>query len=293
MSEQEAKDGPVEGAPDAADDGERHVPLKLEESSAGSTQPVDDDQPDTVEPISDSPSESKLTAGSDGSDSSPGGTTGGFETLLGKLVVTAGLVTEEEVEECAGLLKELSEEGEVKTLPDLLVTKDFITRHQLNRLKEEFDAKKSGQHIPGFKIIKKLGSGAMATVFLARQMSLDRLVAVKILPQKFSNNEKFIGRFYKEGRAAAQLNHPNIVQRISTSDESGELSLFRHGIHRRQNRASTELSVKHNRVTDEARARADHPAKPPRRSWNTPTPAGSSTATSNPKTSCSPRKARS
>jgi serine/threonine-protein kinase len=51
----------------------------------------------------------------------------------------------------------------------------------------------------------------MATVFLARQLSLDRLVAIKVLPKKLSGNKNFIERFYKEGRAAAQLNHPNIV----------------------------------------------------------------------------------
>jgi len=48
-------------------------------------------------------------------------------------------------------------------------------------------------------------------VFLARQLSLDRLVAIKVLPKKFSSNGKFIERFYKEGRAAARLNDPNVV----------------------------------------------------------------------------------
>src|SRR5204863_7436394 len=64
---------------------------------------------------------------------------------------------------------------------------------------------------PGYRIQRKLGQGAMATVFLANQLSLDRPVAIKVLPKKFSANAKFIERFYKEGRAAAQLNHPNIV----------------------------------------------------------------------------------
>ena len=52
----------------------------------------------------------------------------------------------------------------------------------------------------------------MATVFLAQQESLDRPVAIKVLPKKFSENSDFIDRFYKEGKAAAKLNHPNIVQ---------------------------------------------------------------------------------
>jgi eukaryotic-like serine/threonine-protein kinase len=52
----------------------------------------------------------------------------------------------------------------------------------------------------------------MATVFKAKQLSLDRVVAIKVLPRKFTSNPQFIERFYAEGRAAAQLNHPNIVQ---------------------------------------------------------------------------------
>jgi serine/threonine-protein kinase len=67
------------------------------------------------------------------------------------------------------------------------------------------------RQIPGYKLLGRLGAGAMATVYKARQLSLHRLVAVKILPKKFSRNPEFVKRFYAEGRAAAKLNHPNIV----------------------------------------------------------------------------------
>jgi serine/threonine protein kinase len=67
------------------------------------------------------------------------------------------------------------------------------------------------RQIPGYKLLGRLGAGAMATVYKARQLSLNRLVAVKILPKKFSQNPEFVKRFYAEGRAAAKLNHPNIV----------------------------------------------------------------------------------
>src|SRR6266853_252332 len=62
--------------------------------------------------------------------------------------------------------------------------------------------------------VGKLGKGAMATVFKARQISLDRIVAVKVLPRKMSENVEFVERFYKEGKAAARLSHNNIVQAI-------------------------------------------------------------------------------
>ena len=65
----------------------------------------------------------------------------------------------------------------------------------------------------------------MATVFLAQQKSLDRPVAIKVLPKKFSESKEFLERFYKEGRAAAKLNHANIVQAYDVG-QSGEYHYF-------------------------------------------------------------------
>ncbi len=152
------------------------------------------------------------SVGSQGTPEPAGGTsTGGFDTVLGKLVIQRGLATSEEVELCHALLRESAEAEEPRTLGDILIDNQFVTHRQLDRIKSEFEAKRSTDQIPGYKIKKKVGSGAMATVFLAKQLSLDRKVAIKVLPKKLSTNANFIERFYKEGRAAAQLNHPNIV----------------------------------------------------------------------------------
>ncbi len=178
------------------------VPLSLaDESTNGSTQPVETD------------SSASASDASQGTDQrlAEGTSTGGFETMLGKIVVRGGFATPEEVELCSSLLSDASQTDDPRTLGDLLIEQGFVTDRQLKRLRGDFEAKKSTEQIPGYKIKGKLGAGAMATVFLARQLSLDRLVAIKILPKKFSDNEKFIERFYKEGRAAAKLNHPNIV----------------------------------------------------------------------------------
>ena len=177
-------------------------PLTLaDESTDGSTQPVETDA---------GASASEASQGTD-QRLAEGTSTGGFETMLGKIVVRGGLATPEEVERCSNLLNDSTDTDDPRTLADLLIEQGFVTQHQLKRLRGDFEAKKSTEQIPGYKIKSKLGAGAMATVFLARQLSLDRLVAIKILPKKFSDNEKFIDRFYKEGRAAAKLNHPNIV----------------------------------------------------------------------------------
>jgi len=159
------------------------------------------------------------------SNRSPGASTFGFDTMLGKLVVENGLITPEELIECNAILEEAAGSGTVHTLTDLLINHNYVTNRQIDRLQSDFDTRKSTQRIEGYKIIRKLGAGAMATVFLAVQESLDRPVAIKVLPTKFSDNKEFIDRFYKEGRAAAKLNHPNIVQAYDVG-LSGEHHFF-------------------------------------------------------------------
>ena len=62
--------------------------------------------------------------------------------------------------------------------------------------------------IPGYELIEEIGSGSAGTVYKARQISMDRLVAVKVLPPRLAEDEGFIERFYHEARAVAKLNHP-------------------------------------------------------------------------------------
>ncbi len=174
---------------------------------------------------SDSPAGDVLQPKNGERTGSPGASTFGFETILGILVVDSGLVTTEELSECSNLLQDSDGNATGHTLADILVNHNFVTRRQLDRLQTDFDTRKSTQRIQGYRMIRKLGAGAMATVFLAQQESLDRPVAIKVLPKKFSENKEFLERFYKEGRAAAKLNHANIVQAYDVG-QSGEYHYF-------------------------------------------------------------------
>lgn len=66
--------------------------------------------------------------------------------------------------------------------------------------------------VAGFKIIKEIGRGSNGIVYLAEQTSLDRKVALKILPDIKAEDENFVKDFLKEARAAARLNYPSIIQ---------------------------------------------------------------------------------
>lgn len=62
-----------------------------------------------------------------------------------------------------------------------------------------------------YELLEKIGEGGMAAVYKARCRILDRIVAVKILKEEYSNDSSFIAKFKTEATAAAQLSHPNIV----------------------------------------------------------------------------------
>lgn len=145
-----------------------------------------------------------------------------YDSIFSKLALEQGYCTEEELAYCRKQLKYQSQENPV-TLEQLLLSNRFITPSQARRIKESAKESSKGavEHIPGYKIIGKLGAGAMAIVYKAKQLSLDRIVAIKILPRRFSENPDYVQRFYKEGKAAAKLNHNNIVAAYDVGEAGG------------------------------------------------------------------------
>ena len=72
-----------------------------------------------------------------------------------------------------------------------------------------------------YELHRRLGRGGMAEVFLARDLQLDRPVAVKVLFPEFATDPSFVARFRREAQAAANLNHPNIVSVYDWGQEHG------------------------------------------------------------------------
>lgn len=72
-----------------------------------------------------------------------------------------------------------------------------------------------------FVLRDTLGQGGVGTVYRADQISLDRPVALKILMEQFAQDKNFIEDFIREARAAARLNHPNIVQSFAVGQDDG------------------------------------------------------------------------
>lgn len=79
-----------------------------------------------------------------------------------------------------------------------------------------------GQKINGrYEIIKSIGEGGMANVYLAYDTILDRNVAIKVLRGDLANDEKFVRRFQREALSASSLSHPNIVAMYDVGEDNG------------------------------------------------------------------------
>ncbi len=164
---------------------------------------------------------------------------------LGELGVRERLVTPGQVEECLKIRARLSaaagakDRGGVggggKGLGDILVEKGYLTRKGLARLETMLAADLGAGpvpspsepvppqklQIPGYEILALLGKGGMGAVYKARQLSLDRIVALKVLSPESSRDETYLKRFMTEARALARLNHENIVAGIDVGEANG------------------------------------------------------------------------
>jgi tetratricopeptide (TPR) repeat protein/predicted Ser/Thr protein kinase len=77
----------------------------------------------------------------------------------------------------------------------------------------------AGTRLGNYEIESLLGRGGMGVVYKARQLSLDRFVALKILPPSLSSDSSFVKRFQREARAVAKFNHSNIIQIFDITEE--------------------------------------------------------------------------
>jgi eukaryotic-like serine/threonine-protein kinase len=145
----------------------------------------------------------------------------GDEERLVHALISRGLVTRDEVQGCR--LPADMQQGNEALLAHF-VQSGLLTRGQAKRIRKEIAAL-VGQQIPGYQLVEKLGQGSHGVVYKAKQLSMDRYVAVKVLHPKYSTNTSLLSRLTREARIAARLSHNNIVQAIDVGS-AGPLHYF-------------------------------------------------------------------
>jgi serine/threonine protein kinase len=107
--------------------------------------------------------------------------------------------------------------GEAVLLADRLIEEELLTRWQCDKLLER---KYKGFFLGKYKLLGHLGTGGMSSVFLAEHVLMQRRVAVKVLPKGRIDDSSYLARFQLEARAAAKLDHANIVRVYDIDNEN-------------------------------------------------------------------------
>jgi eukaryotic-like serine/threonine-protein kinase len=146
------------------------------------------------------------------------------ESDLERSVLRRGLATLQEIEACKShraKLAAVNKDEPAKGLLEVMVSAHVLTKSQALRLIREKGEPQKKFEIPGYQLLERIGKGSMGVVFKAKQTSVDRIVAVKVLLEALAKNKEFIKRFDREAKIAAKLQHNNIVNAIDAGEVGG------------------------------------------------------------------------
>ncbi len=145
---------------------------------------------------------------------------GTAQTIL-KAAVDKGLLSSEQAQELLDLRAKRREAGDATGVEDLAVAQGYLTKDQAERLRVEHEGFDFPREIGGYRLVEKIGAGTMGTVFRAKQLSLDRVVAIKLLNPPLAKKQEYVDRFLREARSVAKLNHPNVISGIDVGEADG------------------------------------------------------------------------
>jgi len=148
------------------------------------------------------------------------------EVAFLQVAIKFNAITKGRANECLKIQKTLEGQGKSVDIYTILATKKYMSPETIQKIRDalaEEEKLKTGQvrRIGNFELIEKLGSGAMGTVYKAKQVTMKRMVALKILPPKLAKAKGFVDRFMREGQTAGMLDHPNIVRAVDVGQADG------------------------------------------------------------------------
>lgn len=142
----------------------------------------------------------------------------GFRERLISTALEKGYLDEDRVKVARRMLRAEEQRGTGARLHEILVRYNLMTREQLLEVRREMAREGIPMRIGDFDIVSRLGRGSTGTVYRARQRSLGREVALKILAEHLAADAETRERFFREARLAAKVTHENIVQIYDLGD---------------------------------------------------------------------------
>ncbi len=146
---------------------------------------------------------------------------------FGTIAVRNGLLKRSDLEKCFIKQKKLEEQGRRLTLEQIIEEEKLMSSLEIKavqKARERFlreKAKTEGIKISGYEILSTLGEGGLGIVYKARQISMNRLVALKVLHRHWVTDDEFRKRFILEARIVGKLSHQNLIQVYDVGKENG------------------------------------------------------------------------
>ncbi|MGH7162996.1 MAG: serine/threonine-protein kinase, partial [Planctomycetota bacterium] len=145
--------------------------------------------------------------------------------LFAEHVLRRHFATEEQVQECLQILERLRDEMQLhETLSALLLKKGYLAPAQATAVEHDLHPERAAaakNQIEGYRLIARVGSGAMGSVYKAHHLKLDIPVALKVLRSDHISSKVQIERLRREAQLAARLNHANIVRSLDVGESNG------------------------------------------------------------------------
>lgn len=145
------------------------------------------------------------------------------------LAIAHKILTHEQIERAQDILKDEKARGKPERPVEEVLRELGLLKEEeiwaLYKAKERLirDATNVGEKIGGYEIINKVGEGGLGVVYRARQLSMGRTVALKVLHEKWLSDDEFRKRFLVEARLVGRLSHPNLIQMIDVGRHRNQL----------------------------------------------------------------------
>ncbi len=138
---------------------------------------------------------------------------------LGHVAVDMGLMNTAQVAETLRRILHARETGSKTSFGEVALGLDYLTPQTLRAV--EAEERRRRRLIHGYEIIALVGSGTVATVYHAKQLAMDRDVALKILHPRLAEDPVFVRAYIAEAQAVSRFHHPHIVQGFDAGESNG------------------------------------------------------------------------
>jgi serine/threonine-protein kinase len=137
-------------------------------------------------------------------------------------LLQGGLVTQAQIDDALAVRAQMAQMGlRPRSVAEVLVEKGLLEQEDLEAFQREEHEVAGREQIAGYQLLELLGRGSLGTVYKARQISLDRVVAIKVLDPDLARDDSFADRFLDEARRVARLSHTNLISGIDVGEEDG------------------------------------------------------------------------